>query len=354
MQLHLVSGFLGSGKTTAIQTACKILMAEGRKTGVITNDQGIRLVDTVFFESHGIPNRQVVNGCFCCNYASLDENIQSLIKAENPDIIFAESVGSCTDIVATVMKPLLQFNKNFDVTVSTFADAQLLYMLFIEKKQLLDESVEYIYSKQLEEAGTIVISKIDLMADEKLNVVQTFLQQQYPGKNIIAINGRDENSAGKWMNDITTSKLKNAPASLNIDYTVYGAGEAKLAWLDAVLKIESIHNDAPSIARQLAQTVYENIRDEGYTIGHLKFLIDKNCKLSFTSQGQNNIATAPGENTSSTVVVNARVQTSPPLLKLLVDNAITSTQYKNNCSIVEESFTVFQPGFPSPTHRVAD
>ena len=130
MQIHLISGFLGSGKTTAIQTACKVLQSENKTVGVITNDQGIMLVDTGYFESNCIPNRQVVNGCFCCNYNALDENIESLIVTNDPDVIFAESVGSCTDIVATVMKPLLKFKTDIGVTVSTFADIRLLPVLF--------------------------------------------------------------------------------------------------------------------------------------------------------------------------------------------------------------------------------
>jgi len=44
MKIHLLSGFLGSGKTTAIQSACRILQERGIKAAVITNDQGIRLV----------------------------------------------------------------------------------------------------------------------------------------------------------------------------------------------------------------------------------------------------------------------------------------------------------------------
>lgn len=46
---HLVGGFLGSGKTTAIIQACKRLLQTGQKVGVITNDQGKYLVDTAFF-----------------------------------------------------------------------------------------------------------------------------------------------------------------------------------------------------------------------------------------------------------------------------------------------------------------
>ena len=40
MQLHIVGGFLGSGKTTAIIAIAHQLIAQGNKVGVVTNDQG--------------------------------------------------------------------------------------------------------------------------------------------------------------------------------------------------------------------------------------------------------------------------------------------------------------------------
>ena len=48
MQIHLVGGFLGSGKTTAIIAAARQLISRGQTVGIITNDQGKFLVDTVF------------------------------------------------------------------------------------------------------------------------------------------------------------------------------------------------------------------------------------------------------------------------------------------------------------------
>ncbi len=57
MKIHLVTGFLGSGKTTAMQHACLTLLQQGIKTGVITNDQGIKLVDGDFFKSLNIAGR---------------------------------------------------------------------------------------------------------------------------------------------------------------------------------------------------------------------------------------------------------------------------------------------------------
>jgi len=40
MKLYLIGGFIGSGKTTAIYSACSVLMERGISVGVITNDQG--------------------------------------------------------------------------------------------------------------------------------------------------------------------------------------------------------------------------------------------------------------------------------------------------------------------------
>src|SRR6185436_10141252 len=86
MKIHLLSGFLGSGKTTAIQMAAKRLIASGVKTGVITNDQGLKLVDGDLIQSLHIPGRQVVNGCFCCNYEQLEGAVDSLISENGVEV----------------------------------------------------------------------------------------------------------------------------------------------------------------------------------------------------------------------------------------------------------------------------
>ena len=107
MQFHLVGGFLGSGKTTAIIQAARLLVAQGKRVGIVTNDQGKYLVDTAFFRAENFPTVEVTGGCFCCNYDDLEARLRQLQQSAWPDVIFAESVGSCADIVATVVKPFL-------------------------------------------------------------------------------------------------------------------------------------------------------------------------------------------------------------------------------------------------------
>jgi G3E family GTPase len=108
LKLFLVGGFLGSGKTTAIYQAAKYLQQDKKKVGVITNDQGTQQVDTKFIKGHSISSEEVADGRFCCNYDELEKSIESLQLNERPDVIFAESVGSCADLAATVINPLIK------------------------------------------------------------------------------------------------------------------------------------------------------------------------------------------------------------------------------------------------------
>ena len=68
--LILVSGFLGSGKTTLIVRASDLLRRRGVRVAVITNDQDGGLVDTQVTQARAIPTREVAGGCFCCRFGT--------------------------------------------------------------------------------------------------------------------------------------------------------------------------------------------------------------------------------------------------------------------------------------------
>lgn len=182
MKFILTGGFLGSGKTTAIQQACNLLLQENKKVAVVTNDQGEELVDSKFIEGFSIPVKEVVKGCFCCNYNALLQNIYAFNKEINPDIIFAESVGSCTDIVATIAKPLAEMHPEFSVSISVFVDVSLLHSLITGTSSFIDDSVRYIFKKQMEEADVLILNKIDLLNAAQLDEVLQAIEQEYPSK----------------------------------------------------------------------------------------------------------------------------------------------------------------------------
>src|SRR6478672_9558806 len=105
-QYIMVGGFLGAGKTTAILRLAERMRSQGKRIGLITNDQSIGLVDSQMLSAHQFAVQEITGGCFCCRFNSLVEAASRLAVDEQPDVFIAEPVGSCTDLKATVDYPL--------------------------------------------------------------------------------------------------------------------------------------------------------------------------------------------------------------------------------------------------------
>ena len=67
----MVGGFLGAGKTTAIARLARHYRAQGRRIGVVTNDQAHDLVDTNALRAQGLSVEEVPGACFCCRFDDL-------------------------------------------------------------------------------------------------------------------------------------------------------------------------------------------------------------------------------------------------------------------------------------------
>ena len=273
MKIVLAGGFLGSGKTTAIITACLHLINDKKRVGVITNDQGDQQVDTFFVKGFGIPVREVANGCFCCNYNQLNEHLLSLQESDHPDFIFAESVGSCTDLVATIAKPLKKLRPDIETSISIFADAGLMLSLIEERSSFLEESVRYIYKKQLEEADVLILNKIDLLTTEQVTNLDAVVKSQYPGKIILRQNSLNKQDVTTWL-DTLRSVTHRTRTSLSIDYDIYGDGEARLAWLDENITLRAKNGNAVFITRIIIGAIFDHLQANQFTIGHLKFFLE--------------------------------------------------------------------------------
>src|SRR5215831_15735115 len=106
LRFVMVGGFLGAGKTTTLARLARSYADRGQKVGLVTNDQADDLVDTNSLRCQGFPVAEVAGACFCCRFNDLVARVGQLEGSERPDIILAEPVGSCTDLVATVVQPL--------------------------------------------------------------------------------------------------------------------------------------------------------------------------------------------------------------------------------------------------------
>lgn len=354
MKLHLIGGFLGSGKTTAIAAAARELVGRGQSVGVITNDQGRLLVDTSFFRFLGLPTVAVVGGCFCCNYRDLLAALDRLQDKSKPGIVFAEAVGSCTDMVATVLKPLQQFQQG-QVTVagfSVFVDIRLLRLRLLGQPLPFSGDIQYIFDKQLEEAGLIVISHADEVAPEVARETKELARGFYPDAILRLQNSLDPGSVAGWVDLITSDRVPLPARSLEIDYGRYGAGEADLAWLDERITLAFVPGQGRAVVTRLLEEITGAFQRERWPVGHLKCSIESDttpAKISVTafdaSAWRDVIPELDG--TGATLILNARVQAGADRLRDLVRDAAQAV----NGTTTDTA--AFHPGFPQPTHRLA-
>ena len=105
-RLILVGGFLGAGKTTLLAQAAVRLSKQGKRVGLVANDQAADLVDSEVLRITGTCVEEVAGGCFCCRFPDMIAALERLAQRDQADVLLGEPVGSCTDLAATVMQPL--------------------------------------------------------------------------------------------------------------------------------------------------------------------------------------------------------------------------------------------------------
>lgn len=357
MKLHIVGGFLGSGKTTAITNGARLLIQQEKRVAVVTNDQGKYLVDTSFMDANEIPAAEVTNGCFCCNFDQLTDQLELLDRTIYPDSIFAESVGSCTDLVATVIKPLQLLKRELftNLTFSVFVDSRLMLDHLRGQKLPFSDAITYIFKKQIEESDLLIINKIDLLQSHELLQLHKLSEGQFDGKMVIFQDSLNQNNIQKWV-DTLDSRLTRRRESLDIDYEIYGKGEADLAWLDEEVNIQTGDNTAWEHAITFIDLMVKEIKIRELSIGHLKFLLKGdgfNHKISFTTILQEEWKNAlPVLNSNHVqIMVNSRIETTPEITRMIVRKSLLAVSAPA-ILVTESREQSFQPGFPNPTHRI--
>lgn len=94
MDVYLVWGFLGSGKTTLINHLLSISLFKGQKVVVLENESGKESVDGEMLRLSQYTVVDVKGGCVCCTLRmKLVDTLTSIQKEYNPDIVLIEASG---------------------------------------------------------------------------------------------------------------------------------------------------------------------------------------------------------------------------------------------------------------------
>jgi G3E family GTPase len=357
----MLGGFLGAGKTTALARLARHYLRRGQQVGLVTNDQAEDLVDTHSFRAQGFPVQEVPGACFCCRFNDLVGRVEQLRDSARPDVILAEPVGSCTDLVATVVQPLKDLcGDRFQVApyAVLFKPSHGLRILRNESGAGFSPKAAYIFRKQLEEADAIAINRIDEIDATQLAELTELVRRAYPETPVLPISAKT-GQAFDVLAEFLDQEGNFGRKILDIDYDTYAEGEAELGWLNSSVHIsapESFHLD--QLLLEVIRSLRTAMASHGAEVAHLKAI-----GLSDTSFGVANLVSSSTEPelslpsqacvTEADVIVNARVAIDPALLDAETHQALQSACQARGAQAAFRAAQSFRPGRPQPTHRYA-
>ena len=174
-KIDIISGFLGSGKTTLIRKLLNETL-KNEKVVLIENEFGEIDVDSDFLKDTSIEIKSINAGCICCSLqGDFEEALKKVIETYSPDRIIIEpsGVGKLSDVTKAV-KTVEEANIN---ALCTIVDAR--------KCKIYAKNFKEFFNDQIKAATCIIMSKTQTISEEKLKEAYAIIKEINPEARIM-------------------------------------------------------------------------------------------------------------------------------------------------------------------------
>jgi G3E family GTPase len=358
-RLIALAGFLGAGKTTTLTALASYLESRGETVALVTNDQGSELVDSAVAASVAELSAEVTGGCYCCRFGDLASVVEDILADGRANCMIIEAVGSCTDLQATVIRPLKKFYAG-QLTISpliTVLDPDRYRALIPQLGTEVESDLAYLFDRQLAESDVIAVNKDDRLDAGQRRKLVADLSQRYPQARAITYSALTH----RGLADLC-ALLAATPAArdVHVNYDRYAAAEAALAWLNLDVELSAIQERGFGPATW-AMTVLESLAthcvSSGAVIGHIKVHLagdGQAVTANVVGDGVPRLASqSSGPLRQARALINARVEMATEDLNAIVRQAIeVADRAARTRSAAADGPMAFQPGYPAPAHRL--
>ncbi|MCI6093221.1 GTP-binding protein [bacterium] len=178
-KVDIISGFLGAGKTTFIKKLIEEVFP-GEKLVLIENEFGEIGIDGGFLKDAGVEITEMNSGCICCTLVGdFSKALQKVLTEYHPDRVIIEpsGVGKLSDVVKAIEGVKEEADIEIDGRI-TVVDGK--------KAKIYMKNFGEFFENQVEHASTIVISRTQMMKDEKIEECVHILREKNPDAAIIS------------------------------------------------------------------------------------------------------------------------------------------------------------------------
>lgn len=168
-KIDIISGFLGAGKTTLIRKLLKEAFQD-EQVVLIENEFGEIGIDGGFLKESGIEIREMNSGCICCSLVGdFGASLKEVIAKYHPDRILIEpsGVGKLSDVIRAVQAVQEETGLVLN-SYTTVVDAKKCKMYMRNFGEFFNNQVEY--------AGAIIMSRTDIVDEEKAMAAMELLR----------------------------------------------------------------------------------------------------------------------------------------------------------------------------------
>ncbi|AKB76773.1 Putative metal chaperone, involved in Zn homeostasis, GTPase of COG0523 family [Methanosarcina horonobensis HB-1 = JCM 15518] len=185
MEVIVVGGFLGSGKTTTIINMGKFLAEKGKKVAIIVNEIGEIGIDGDVIKRFGFDTKEITSGCICCSLkVGLRTTMNLLVKEYKPDIIMIEPTGIAFPQIIKNEVELMNLGEEVKI-------APLVTLIDGSRFKHLMKEVKEFAMRQIIDAEILGINKVDLIEPIRIPILEASVQQLNPKAKVVLLSGKD-------------------------------------------------------------------------------------------------------------------------------------------------------------------
>ena len=214
LSVSVIGGYLGAGKTTLVNHLLR--HAGGARLAILVNEFGALPIDEDLIEAQDDTLISIAGGCICCSFGN--DLIQAMLDlaalSPPPDHVLIESSGvALPGAIAASVSILDGFQLDGIIVV---VDAETI------QDQAQDPYIGDTITRQLADANSVVVNKIDLVGADHLTTLTAWLAKVAPNATLIHA------TKGAVPKDALLQNLSPDVASLpqSIDHTAASFGRA--------------------------------------------------------------------------------------------------------------------------------